>query len=357
MTDQAINPAAVARIRKLLSLSRDGAASENEQEIAAAHAQRLMIEHNVSVAQAEAAQDVSKIARRQKDTHVGHAMYEWQRDLMAATATTCFVTVISTSVQAAGSYSTGKHRIKSYDLVGREENVVGCRILFDYLRATTERLSREFAGGNSQALGNAAHSFKKGCAERLISRLLQRHREALAEQRAKTEEARAASGGTAVAVFLEDFAEAAECANDDFRLGLPPGTTARKRYVSTQLGKAYNAVAKALADEAYATVDDRTQLDQRASEVLAETLAHAGLDPEETVRAKAYAGWAVSAHIDAVKESKSPSKKRRAASRSRSWGRVKKDTTNYSAFRAGDAAGKTVSLDRQAGHAPLKQIG
>ena len=351
----AIDPAVVARVRKLMNLSKDGAASENEQEIAASHAQRLMMEHNISVAMVEASHDTSTVVRRKKEGHVGHAMYEWQEDLMARCATTSFVTVTNTVTTAQGTGRAGTaHRVKGYVLVGREENVVSCRIMFDYLRTTTERLAREYAGPG-RALSNEAMSFKKGCAARVGSRLLTRHREALAAQRAASE--CAAKTGNALTIIMEDFAEAEACANEDFKLGLTPGTTAHRKYFYARQGDAYLAVQDALSDVAYADVDDLAMLKQKSDELATATVAAAGLTDEELARVLDYARYAVTNHIQAIKERRNPKKARR--SRARSWGRSKSDNTNYDAYTAGSEAGSRVGLDRQADHgaASVKKIG
>jgi len=74
-----INVAIVARIRKLMNLSKNDAASDNEREQSAAHAQRLMMDHNISLATVEASQDTSTIIRRMKQARKGYAQYDWQR--------------------------------------------------------------------------------------------------------------------------------------------------------------------------------------------------------------------------------------------------------------------------------------
>lgn len=349
MTEQAIDPAVVARVRKLLNLSKNDAASENEREQSATHAQRLMMEHNISVAMVEASNETSTVAKRQKNTHVGNAMYEWQRGLMFSIATTCFVTVTSTTGR-----NQWNQRVKSYVLVGREENVISCQLLFDYLRQAIDRLAREYAGAG-RAFSNEASSFKKGCAARLGDRLLERHRKALAEQKAQAQQASAKSG--LPALIMEDFAEMEACANEDFRLGLAQGTTAHLKFVYARKSDALNAVWDVFCTKEWQEVEDHETLNQKADEIAMEKIAAAGLTPAETKSALEYARNAVHWHVQEAAHRKNPKKHRSVYRSYRRASAGSRDNTNYSAFNAGSDAGSRVSLDRQAAHSPLKQIG
>lgn len=353
MQDQStIDPAVVARIRKLLNLSKDGAASDNEQEQAASKAQKLMLEHNVSVATVEASNETSTVAKRKKESSKGSAMYEWQQGLMQATAHTnfCFVTVRQ-------SWNGYRYMPKGYDLVGREENVVSTQLLFDYLRSTVERLAQDYVDGDyRRKMSVEAMSFKRGCADRICSRLYERHREALAAQKSAVQ-----SGGNALVPIMEDWAESERCANQDFRDGLPPGTTAHRKFVSARRENAWDAVHEALASDTYRNVDDKAMLDQVARAKIDEAIGAAGLTAEEMHKIHQYVKDSViDRHIERVeiaagkRKAPKPSRGGRAYSYRRSYG----PRTDYHAERAGESAGRNVSLDRQVGgSASLKRIG
>lgn len=49
-----VDPKIVGRIHKLMALARNGAATEAEAELALEHAQRMMQEYNLSIAEIEA---------------------------------------------------------------------------------------------------------------------------------------------------------------------------------------------------------------------------------------------------------------------------------------------------------------
>jgi hypothetical protein len=344
-TQAAIDPALVARVRKLLNLSKDGAASENEQEIAAQHAQRLMLEHNISVATVEASHDTSTIVRRKKEKQKGTAMYAWQQNLMSAVATSNF-----TFVTVNQDWNGYRWMPKGYDLVGREENIVGTQIMFEYLRATIERLAQDYVGGDYRAkMSTEAMSFKAGCAERVPDRVIQRHRQALADQRAAAEAARAgAPTGTALAVIMEDYAEAERCANEDFRLDLPAGTTARRKVVAKTSSNAYRAVLDALRP--LGESKDAALLTQVATAAVAEL----GLEALALTDAERESLMDYAVH-STVNSRVNPSK----PSRRGGWGRSSASTKiNYTAHDAGRRAGNSVGLDKQVGgRATPKQIG
>lgn len=275
MTQVAPEIAIVARARKLLNMSKDGGASENEREMASARFQKLMMEHNISMATVEASSNTSTVSRRKKDKSTGYAAYEWQQGLMRYVAEVNFCVVTT-------DYSWKRRRYASgYTLVGREENVVSANILFDYLRTSVERLARAHVGGNHLLLMSvAAMSFKQGCASRLRDRLMQRHKAAIAEQRAKAEEARGSSSH-ALVPFMEDFAEAERCFNEDFRLGLEPGTTAKRQKTYNLKSKAFDVAVDAIRDAKLNDVDDRAIIKQAVDSPISDVFANCGFAPEE----------------------------------------------------------------------------
>jgi hypothetical protein len=229
----AVDPKIVSRIQKLLALARDGGATEAEAETAMSMAQAAMMEHNISVAMVEAGGGQSDDTRTTAETE-GRAMYEYQRNLMAAVAKVnfCSVNVVTEKRWKRRGFGTKR----SYQIIGRVSNVTSAQQMFDYLCSTIERVLGDHIDGNSQRMSRFAMSFKEGCADRLIARLQERHRAQLREQKRRAAEENArrahpsyASDGKGLVVIMEDYEQRERDLNWDHEYGLAPGTTARER--------------------------------------------------------------------------------------------------------------------------------
>jgi hypothetical protein len=337
MTNE-ISPAIVAKIKKLMNLSQDGAASENEQEIAAAHAQRLMLEYNVSLATVQAQSLDKDTARRMKERRTGGAKFEWQRSLMSTIASVnfCFVTVHH---EFAGS----KYIARGFDLIGREENVVSTQVMYDYLKATIERLARDYVGpGQGMHMSKAANSFREGAGSRVEMRIRQRAREAKQEQASQT----VANNGRSVALLMDDYAEIERCANEDFRFGYEPGTTARRNYLWKMRVSAYDAAVDALKKPEMRDVSDKAMLTQVATQAAEDAISSSGLDGKELAEVLSYA---VKNAIKTTHEKAEPVKRGRGRPPGSGWGRASQKTVNHDAYMAGDSAGRNIGLDKQVG--------
>lgn len=374
--DQAIDPKLVARIQKMLALSRDGGATEGEAQNAADMAARLMRDNNLSMATIEAAGgEAQEGSKRTKQASQGRAQYEFQQQLMVACAEVNFCVVLLRQTSKYDKWGDYKGaRISGFSIIGREANVIATQQLFDYLMSTTERLAFEFVGSdNRMRLSRRAVSFKEGCAGRLGQRLRTRHEEALAEQAREARECNAASqhpaagGGTALVVVMEDFAQGEEDRNTDFRLGRPEGTTAHKRLMSTKKAELDSAVTHALG--AHKGVTDRELLSALAQSAAEAQIANLGLDKddEEVARILSQAvRWNVDAHVaeaeGAAKWASMTDKQRQAAEEKaqresdRYWQRYQRqqdakwERRDHGAYSAGSAAGDRVGLDKQVQH-------
>jgi hypothetical protein len=338
MTAQtAPTPALVAKIKKLMNLSRDGAASENEMELARTHAQRLMMEHNITLATVEAADTSARSTiTRSKETTKGRAMYDWQMYLMYSIARTNFCMVM-----ADHSWTGRRWRRTGFQVIGREENTVATLTTFDYLVTTLERMARDYVGGDHrQLMSTQAMSFKAGGSERLQSRIQKQHQEMMAAQRAEADKARASSSNALVPI-MEDFAEAEECANEDFRLGVASGTTAARRYKDKVRQDAWSAAMKACRD---LDTQDKVILAQAAHEAAQQALAGTG-----------HEGMAQGLAKDAVIQI-TAKPERESSRRYRSY-TASQPRRDYTAFREGQAAGDRISLARQVDAAAVKRIG
>jgi hypothetical protein len=301
--------------------------------------------HNISIATIEASADTSTVAKRAKERVTGVGRYKWQVALMSGVATANFCVVTEKQRYAAGSNGIGRWVKDGFELFGREENVASAIVLFDYLRQTTERLARDYVGGDRhRMLSREATSYKEGCGERLASRVTKRHREAMAAQKAASA---APSNGRGVALVMDDWAEAERCQNEDYRLGLTPGTTARRAFISTLEGKAWNAAWAAL--KPLADVTDKTMLSQAATEAVMDLVGPTGLEGKELEALMDYAvGYTVSHHIRNAEERANPPKRKKERAYRPSRGKAEKPR-DWAAQDAGRRDADEVSLDRQLG--------
>jgi hypothetical protein len=223
------DPKMIEKIKKLLNLARDGGATEHEAALAMDRAQSIMLAHGLSMATIEAGGGTGE--SREKRREGGRAHKEWMRGIMAALAQTSFVTVINAEwhVKKDDDDWAERKRRFGYDLIGRESAVVQVRLMHEYLVRTVDRMARERGTPTDEA-------FKAGMGERIEERLRQRHEEALERQAQEAREAKArqahpgAATGNALVVVLRDYAETEADLNEDYRLGLTPGTTSQQRH-------------------------------------------------------------------------------------------------------------------------------
>lgn len=237
----------VQRIHKLLNLARDGGATEAEASLAMEHAQRMMAEHNLSIATLEQSGGGSADVRL-KDRNDKNLMYPWKRQLLDTIANVnfCFLSIRYESTRS------GQQIAKGYDIIGRASNVAAVKNMFEYLLATIERLVVAEVGTSPQdRYTRYSHSFRLGCSGRLRERLTERHEQVLAEQEraAREQKARAshpgAAPGNALVVVLRDYAQTEEDLNNDMKWGYEPGTTAQRRLAQEQRNRAYEIEAAA----------------------------------------------------------------------------------------------------------------
>lgn len=339
-------------VNKLLALSRDSGATEAEASLAAEKAQALMTEHNLSMANIEAAGGSSgNDGKRIKDGIGNRASYKWQRTLMSALAELnfCF---------CKEEYKYHRHTTSfdGYQLIGRAANVVSTRTMFEYLLQTIDRLAKAEVQDPAQCFTRYAHSFKEGCADRVIERLQQRRAEEVetAERKKREDAVRnshpGAATGNALVVVLGDYMQDEEDLNNDFRRGWGPGTTKRRRIEDQQEAEA-------------ARIEAKRKYDERKAEWLARD---PNIDP---VRLDYLAQGFTSAQVDELLAPAKPAKVETEAQRAkrrereqREWARwqqrqdresSKRDWTGYA---KGQDAGKDVGLDKQVGASTTKGI-
>jgi hypothetical protein len=342
MTAPVIDPQVIAKIQKLMALTAERGASEHEAEIAAGHVQRLLAEHNLTLAAIEASgADTGAGGKRTKEAINRRQVYRWQRTLMGATAQLNFCLAL----ERYDHSRRGAPVFNGYSLIGRVDNVATTKVMFEYLIQTIERLARADVGGDpSQFFTRAAHSFKEGCSHRLVERLKLREAEIIEQQAREARERDAANRhpaattSNALTIVLSDVIQAEADFNNDVRYGYEPGTTARRRAEQAAKSAATEVENKRRFAEAvemgmsadaaywYAAGYDRNRAEELARPVQPKLETDAQRKKRQAREQRQDDAWRQRYHA----------RQRREAARL-DWG----------AYQRGHAAGKDVSLDRQ----------
>jgi hypothetical protein len=296
----------VERIQKILALGRRGG-TEAEAAAAMAKAQKLLEEHNLTLAQVDQAQQGT--ARREELAQAG-GMYHYQRELWQAVAQLNFCIYFR---HGEWIKKRGRNRWRSkHCFVGRVVNTRSTMAMGTYLEGEIERLCRERlrarvqgwsidATEQSQYFSSWAVAFREGVSDRVIRKLAARRRQRLADEAERAKKAAEASGfSTSTALTLADVEDREYQANYDHVMG-------------------EGAYAKKMAD--------------RAAEAA-----------ERAAEEKAWAEYAAAHPEEARKKEAEMRKQRRTSS-----GRAPKERRiDMGGYRAGLEAGESVSIDPQA---------
>lgn len=374
MEQTTLDPKIIDRINKLLALANDGAATENEAEVAMTKAQELMEANNLSMAQIEAEGGTAE-KRTREETH-RKAMYAFQRDLMMALAEVnyCYCEVIygaairrrvvkeqekgneDVTVYDVYENDPGKRTVpKGYRIIGRQSNVISVTVMFDYLIKTMNRLVSHSEHHN---MSRWAMSFKEGCSVRLQQRLKERHERMLKEQKEEAERKQkeyetrskhpgaAPSTGTALVVLLVDHEERERELNNDYRMGWEPGTTIRKRLEREALEKKRraDAIAQGITDENILYWIDFGYSIERATQI---AYPQPRLEDEPKKRKR-----------EETERQRRIREEREARANERWWRRQerKESRRDLAGFQAGKAAGEKIGLDTQIGNQGSKKL-
>lgn len=338
MTD--LSPETATAIRQVEKLLRLAAKHPTEAEgIAAANkAQELLTKFNLDMATVERGSDSGK----REDAKMKGGLYHYQRDLWEAVAELNFClywnqyvydpdkvgrrkatwrdqyrneratgTTISIkegqTIKVQGGYRF-VHRV-----VGRIVNTTATRVMAEYLEQTIERLTRERLNGEgSQFFTKWAISYREGIAERVIEKiydqrrdLLKKEARAAREAEKRAQEAAAAPFSSATTLTISSYSKSEKEANYDVLYG--EGWSARQAAERAERAKAQ-------------------------AEAEAEYTAWAAAHPEEAAAE--------------AKAERERDKKRRVSYGRASYRETK--SRDYGAFRAGQEAGASVSIHRQA---------
>jgi|TARA_A100001011_G_scaffold387539_1_gene465477 hypothetical protein len=159
------------RIQKLLQMSIENGASENEAMLAADKAQKLLQEHNLSISDLKDDDQVEPMDS--EDIEVERDL--WKGYIRGATAKLYFCKTYTTM-------KLDKHyrRVKVITFVGRKSNRMVATEMCKYFINTVDRLAAEEfreVPGSRASINKMSHAFKQGCASRLQRRLLDRYNE------------------------------------------------------------------------------------------------------------------------------------------------------------------------------------
>jgi len=241
MTPNVEQESVIRKIKHLLALSKSP--NEFEAALAATRVQELLASYNLNMAVVDAANIGKKQeipgGKRGKVKHNGAAMYQYQKDLMAAIAQCNFcmhyineewkqdprgskVRWLHSNVGITDANRDDMGRIvKLHVLIGAEVNVITTQNVYDYLVSTMDRL---LPWQGMEKRGKNALLWLAGCTERLVERLNERKYEMERESREA-----AAKPGAETGIVLSSVYASEEDYNEDIRWGLELGTTAKQR--------------------------------------------------------------------------------------------------------------------------------
>ena len=159
------------RIQKLLKMSTENGASENEAMLAADKAQKLLQEHNLSIADIKDDSQAEPIDS--EDTEVDRDL--WKGYIRNATAKLYFCKTYTTM-----KLDTHYKKVKVITFVGRKSNRMVATEMCKYFINTVDRLAAEEfkeVPGSRATINRMAHAFKQGAASKLSARLRERYEE------------------------------------------------------------------------------------------------------------------------------------------------------------------------------------
>ena len=156
----------IERVRKLLALSANNP-SENEAAAAAAKAQQILIEHNLSMAEVKDHETADE-----EDFEIvpvaNTTSKPWRRFLGAAVGELYFCKYFYTTTNVPGKRA--KRDVHTF--VGAKHNIAVATMMFTYLYKTVARLAAQNAAANPQINASAyMTTFKSSATTRLCQRI------------------------------------------------------------------------------------------------------------------------------------------------------------------------------------------
>jgi hypothetical protein len=168
------------KIRKLIALS--GSSNVHEAEVAAAAAQRLMLEYKIAesdITVETTEEDIVMDAELYRDLHL-KAPPRWHSLLLNAVARANFCSLIIDAEITRDGYHLEATRV--YQLIGTDEDRLAVKYIYEMLRCDIERLCRDYARMLPFDRADRA-SFKLGAASSIAERLFREAQAFRAETR------------------------------------------------------------------------------------------------------------------------------------------------------------------------------
>lgn len=303
------------KVEKLLRLASN---NPNEQEAAsaAAKAQELLAVYQLDMSALE--QSSGKNQGRREDKRLKGGLYKWQRDLWNHVAQLNFC--LYWSIRGLKKGSTYEHRV-----IGRTANILGSKLMAEYLEQAIERITRDRYDSNpSLYFSKAGIAFREGMADRICERLRERRREQQEAERAKEAATPRPAGSTSTALTLVAVTKSEWDANQEFEYDLRHGpgawAEAQRRH------KEYWAEARRQTQEAEAA---------KAAWIEANPEEHARLEAEEQERRECQ-------DREERKREERNARRRTGSTRTR-----KSDYVRHNDYFDGHKRGADVSLDQQ----------
>lgn len=212
------------RIAKLLAVQETRGATEAEASIAAEHVQKLLEQHNLTLADVERHNGSSDEGKRTKDNTLKASPFQpWRVSLMEGIARNHFC------LARPQKFYEGKKQRQRLLVIGRDINVRAVKLTYEYLSTTLlrELKAQGFSLTDYTGYSKEGTYFLEGATERVVSRLDIRRREREAESVANAKTV--ASNGTGRELVLSDVYGSEANLNNDALNNYPPGTTASRR--------------------------------------------------------------------------------------------------------------------------------
>ena len=343
------------RAAKLLRLSdvKNGG-TEAEAQLAGERFADLAREYGLTQAQVLA--DGGEGDRRVRNDYRVAAGSWWQPPLMREICRANFVHCEHVKAKDKAGRLLGA----GYDLIGREEAVASCRVLYEYLVQTVVRCGREYV---QQCPTGIRKRFERGMSERLQERIEMRHRKTMKEEkeRAETAQAAYASGeaSTALVVTLVNYRQKEKDLNEDYRLGLPPGTTQAEREADDRRWEESKAKRRAKCAAALASLIAESIAEELARLIAEEMSWGVSREKaeEEVRKAQRLAAAPPREETEAQRAKREEKERRDEARREERWQRERSRKWADPSWQAGERAGERVSLDKQVDRTEPRKLG
>lgn len=241
MSEAATNSRVLRRVRKMMKLAQDAGATEEERDTAMRHVHATLAKYNISLAQAQAAEEEAQEKRgRLKEAYLGKP---WAIQISAAIARMCFCHYY---YQTMGG-NAGPTQKAMHSFIGLESNVTTAKEMARFVVESVNREAQRYQRSIGGRYGDY-RAFAQGAAARIRTRCFAIEEEAKrkgVEQHADDNETERAASGAGTSLVLASLYKTEEEANqkwlEDQKITLRDG---RSQSIDTSRGYAHRAGAE-----------------------------------------------------------------------------------------------------------------